>query len=56
MSESVINLTRGVPPTDVFPVEDLIACGHAALRRGAAQLLWTTTIFSDCWAHLPWKL
>jgi len=33
-----INLTRGVPPTDVFPVEDLIACGEAALRRDAAVL------------------
>ncbi len=39
MGKSVINLTRGVPPTDVFPVEDLIACGEAALRRDAAVLL-----------------
>jgi 2-aminoadipate transaminase len=35
----MINLTRGVPPTDVFPVEDLIACGEAALRRDASVLL-----------------
>jgi DNA-binding transcriptional MocR family regulator len=39
MQEPVINLTRGVPPTDVFPVEDLIACGEAALRRDGAVLL-----------------
>lgn len=39
MSQSMINLTRGVPPTDVFPVEDLIECGEAALRRDAAVLL-----------------
>ncbi len=39
MSRSIINLTRGVPPPDVFPVEDLIACGEAALRRDPEVLL-----------------
>lgn len=39
MTEQVINLTRGVPPPDVFPVEDLIACGEAALRRDPTTLL-----------------
>lgn len=39
MSRSMINLTRGVPPPDVFPVEDLIACGEDALRRDPAILL-----------------
>jgi len=39
MQGSTINLTRGVPPTDAFPVEDLIACGEAALRRDASVLL-----------------
>jgi 2-aminoadipate transaminase len=35
----MIDLTRGVPPIDVFLVEDLIECGEAALRRDAAVLL-----------------
>jgi 2-aminoadipate transaminase len=35
----MIDLTRGIPPIDVFPVEDLIECGEAALRRDAAVLL-----------------
>jgi len=39
VSESIINLTRGVPPVDVFPVDDLVECGAAALRRDAAVLL-----------------
>jgi len=39
MEHTVINLTRGVPPTDVFPIEDLIACGEEALRRDGAVLL-----------------
>jgi 2-aminoadipate transaminase len=34
----MINLTRGNPPNDVFPVEDLIACGEAALRRDGSVL------------------
>jgi len=39
VTESIINLTRGVPPADVFPVEDLIECGAVALRRDPAVLL-----------------
>ncbi len=39
MNRSMINLTRGVPPPDVFPVEDLIECGEVALRRDPAILL-----------------
>jgi len=39
MTKSVINFTRGVPPVDVFPVEDLIECGETALRRDASVLL-----------------
>lgn len=39
MTESPINLTRGVPPVDVFPVADLIECGKAALERDADVLL-----------------
>jgi len=36
---SIINLTRGVPPVDVFPVEDLIECGATALQRDPSVLL-----------------
>lgn len=39
MTEKVINLTRGMPPSEVFPTEDLIQCGEAALRRDPAVLL-----------------
>lgn len=39
MTESIINLTRGVPPVDVFPVENLIECGETALRRDPSVLL-----------------
>ncbi len=39
MTKSVINFTRGVPPVDVFPVEDLIECGETALRRDSSVLL-----------------
>lgn len=35
----MINLTRGVPPVEVFPAEDLIACDQAALRRDPSVLL-----------------
>lgn len=35
----LINLTRGVPPVDVFPTEDLIDCFDASLRRDADVLL-----------------
>lgn len=39
LAESIINLTRGVPPVDVFPVKDLIECGKAALQRDSNVLL-----------------
>ena len=39
MVEKVINLTRGMPPPEVFPTEDLIHCAEAALRRDAKVLL-----------------
>jgi 2-aminoadipate transaminase len=39
LNSETINLTRGIPPNDVFPVEELIACGEAALRRDASILL-----------------
>ena len=35
----IINLTRGMPPPEVFPTEDLIECGEAALRRDPNVLL-----------------
>jgi len=37
--KSAINLTRGVPPVDVFPVKDLIECGETALQRDPHVLL-----------------
>jgi 2-aminoadipate transaminase len=39
MTKSIINLTRGVPPADVLPVEDVIRCMEAALRRDSSVLL-----------------
>ncbi len=39
MGTSLIDLGRGNPPVDVFPVEDLIECGEAALRRDPSVLL-----------------
>lgn len=39
MTEPIINLTRGMPPPEVFPTEDLIQCGEAALRRDPDVLL-----------------
>jgi 2-aminoadipate transaminase len=39
MIEPIINLTRGMPPPDVFPTEDLIRCAEAALRRDPDVLL-----------------
>ena len=39
MTEPIINLTRGVPPVNVFPVQDLIQCGEAALRQDPSVLL-----------------
>ena len=35
----MINLTRGVPPTDVFPTEELIAAGTANLREDGKRVL-----------------
>ena len=39
MTQPIINLTRGMPPPEVFPTEDLIQCGEAALRRDSDVLL-----------------
>ena len=39
MTKPIINLTRGMPPPEVFPAEDLIQCGEAALRRDPNVLL-----------------
>ena len=39
MAKPIINLTRGMPPPEVFPMEDLIQCGEAALRRDPNVLL-----------------
>jgi len=39
VNTSVIDFGRGNPPTSVFPVNDLIACAEAALRRDGAVLL-----------------
>lgn len=39
MTHSIINLTRGVPPVDVFPVQDLIDCAATALERDPNVLL-----------------
>ena len=39
MTQPIINLTRGMPPPEVFPTEDLIQCGEAALRQDPNVLL-----------------
>jgi 2-aminoadipate transaminase len=39
VTERTINLTRGVPPPEVFPTEDLIRCAEAALRADGSVLL-----------------
>jgi 2-aminoadipate transaminase len=39
LTEQTINLTRGVPPVTVFPIEDLIQCSEAALRQDPYVLL-----------------
>src|SRR5512139_3504532 len=39
LSTSVINFTRGMPPADVFPVDDLVRASEAALRNDPAVLL-----------------
>ena len=39
MSRPIINLTRGVPPVEVFPLDDLIHCGEVCLREDPHVLL-----------------
>lgn len=39
MTLTVINLTRGMPPVEAFPIEELIRCAEAALRNDADVLL-----------------
>jgi 2-aminoadipate transaminase len=39
LTESIINLIRGVPPVEAFPTADLIDCGNAALQRDPNVLL-----------------
>lgn len=39
MSNSVINFTRGMPPTEVFPINDLVRASESALRNDPAVLL-----------------
>jgi len=39
MPQPVINLSRGMPPVELFPTEELIECGEAALRRDGDVLL-----------------
>jgi len=39
MAEAIISLTRGMPPVEVFPAEDLIDCGETALRQDPSVLL-----------------
>jgi DNA-binding transcriptional MocR family regulator len=39
MSKPIINMTRGMPPVEVFPLDDLVQCGEAALRADPNVLL-----------------
>lgn len=39
MAKQTINLTRGIPPVEAFPTEDLIECGQASLQRDPNVLL-----------------
>lgn len=39
MAKSMINLTRGAPPVDAFPTEDLIRSGEKSLKRDGNVLL-----------------
>jgi len=39
MTQTVINLTRGMPPVEAFPTEELIHSAEAALRNDANVLL-----------------
>ena len=38
-SKSIIDFTRGMPPVEVFPLDDLIQCGEAVLREHPNVLL-----------------
>ena len=39
MENRVINLTRGVPPAEVFPIKEIQACFKSVLERDGAQIL-----------------
>jgi DNA-binding transcriptional MocR family regulator len=39
VTKQTIDLTRGIPPVEAFPTEDLIQCAEAALRRDPNVLL-----------------
>jgi DNA-binding transcriptional MocR family regulator len=39
VAEQIINLTRGVPPVEAFPTQELIRCAEASLRRDPDVLL-----------------
>lgn len=39
MENSIINLTRGVPPAEVFPIQEIQDCFKAALDRDGGQIL-----------------
>ena len=39
MTRQMINLTRGMPPVEAFPTENLIECAEAALRQDPNVLL-----------------
>jgi 2-aminoadipate transaminase len=39
MTNRIINFTRGMPPSDVFPVDELVDCSRAALQRDPSVLL-----------------
>ena len=39
MENHIINLTRGVPPAEVFPIDEIQACLATALKRDGGQVL-----------------
>ncbi|MHB8934230.1 MAG: aminotransferase class I/II-fold pyridoxal phosphate-dependent enzyme, partial [Bellilinea sp.] len=39
MENHIINLTRGVPPAEVFPIQEIQACLETALARDGGQIL-----------------
>lgn len=39
MQNHIINLTRGVPPAEVFPIDEIQACLATALKRDGGQVL-----------------